>query len=68
MHLMHAVEHSLRIRVARSLELMAAPLVVGPVVPVLHDVVHGDMTTPELRERLLDVAAGLVAFPALPES
>ena len=52
-HGVDAVEHCLRIGVTAGLKLMAAPLVVGPIVPVLHDVVNGDMTLAKLCQRVL---------------
>ena len=47
-HGMNTVEHGLRIRITRSLELMGTPRVERPVVPVLNNVVDGDMTLTEL--------------------
>ena len=68
MHGVNAVEHCLGVWIARSLKLVTTPLVLGPVVPVLHDVVDGYMTLAELCEGLLDLARGLIAFATLPEA
>ena len=67
-HLMHRVEHGLRIKIARSLELMRAPLILGPVVPVLYDIVDRYMTLAELRQRTLDFILRLVTLTTLPET
>ena len=67
-HLMHRVEHGLRIKIARSLELMRAPLILGPVVPVLYDIVDRDMTLTELSEGALHLVGRLIALAPLPEA
>ena len=68
MHLMHIVEHLLGIGIARSLKLMTAPLVLGPVVPVLYDIIDGDMALTELCECTFNLVLCLVALTALPEA
>ena len=65
---MHTVEHRLRVRIARCLKLMTAPLILGPVVPVLHNIVNGDMTLAELSQGTLNLTRGLVALTTLPEA
>ena len=67
-HLMNTIEHSLRIGEARLLKLMRAPLVLYPVVPVLHDVVTRNLTLAELTECADNFVGGLVALTALPEA
>ena len=67
-HLVHIVEHLLRIGIARGLEGVVAPRVELPVVPVLHDVVDRNLTLAELSQRLLDFSLRLVALAALPET
>ena len=67
-HLVNAVQHGLGVGIARSLKLMAAPLVLGPVVPVLHNIVDGDVALAELAQRLLNLLRRLVALTALPEA
>ena len=47
---------------------MAAPRVQRPVVPVLHDVVDGDVSLAELAERLHNLILRLIALAALPEA
>ena len=68
MEAVHVVEHLLGVGIARRLELMRAPLVLGPVVPVLYDVVDGDVALAELREGAHQLILGLVALTALPEA
>ena len=51
MHLVDAVEHLLWVGVARGFELVAAPLVLRPVVPVLHNIVDGYLAAAELSQR-----------------
>ena len=67
-HLVYLFQHSLRVGVARCFKLMAAPLVFFPVVPVLDDVVNGDVAFPELRQSIGQFFLCLVAFTALPET
>ena len=67
-HGMHTVEHRLRIGIAAGLEDMTAPGVEFPVVPVLYDVIHRDMTLAELSQVALDVVRTLIALTALPEA
>ena len=66
--LVHAVEHGLRIGEARRLKLVRAPLVLHPVVPVLHDVVDRNLALAELSECADDFIGGLVALTTLPEA
>ena len=68
MHLVDAVNHRLWIGIARGLELMTAPLVLGPVVPVLHDVVDGYLSLTELSQRREQLVLCLVALTTLPEA
>ena len=65
---MHVVEHLLRIRITRGFELMRTPLILGPVVPVLHDIVDRDMTLTELREGTLYLLGCLITLATLPEA
>ena len=67
MQLMHLVQHALRVRETRCLKIVAAPFVLLPVVPVLHDVVDGDVAFAELFQRARQLVSRLVAFAALPE-
>ena len=67
-HLMNIVEHSLRIGEARSLKRMVAPRVQFPVVPVLHDVVDGNLALAELSQRRHHLVLRLVALATLPEA
>ena len=67
-HLMDIIEHALRIGEARSLKRMVAPRVQLPVVPVLHDVVDGNLALAELSERRHHLVLRLVALAALPEA
>ena len=68
MHLVNIVQHLLGIRIARSLKLMASPLVLGPVVPVLHDIIDRNMALAELSEGALDFILSLIALTTLPEA
>ena len=68
MHGMYTVEHSLWIGIARSLKLMAAPLVLRPVVPVLYDIINRNMTLAELSQCFLYLTRSLVALTTLPEA
>ena len=65
---MDAVNHALRVRIARSLERMVAPGVEFPVVPVLYDIVAGNTPTAKLTERLRNFIGSLIALTALPEA
>ena len=47
---------------------MAAPLVLGPVLPVLDYIVHGNVAGPELGQRTHQVFLGAVTLAALPEA
>ena len=47
---------------------MTAPLVLRPVVPVLYDIVDGDMTLTELSQITLNLARGLITLTTLPEA
>ena len=67
-HLVYTVEHGLRIGIAGRLKLMGAPLVLSPVVPVLNNVVDGDVTLAELRQVFQNLVLSLVALTALPET
>ena len=55
-HGMYRVEHRLRIGIASGLKLVRAPLVLLPVVPVLHDVVTRYLALTELGQVLLYLA------------
>ena len=68
MHGVNGVEHRLRIGETGSFELMAAPLILGPVIPILYDIIDGDMTLTELTQCLLDLSGSLIALTALPEA
>ena len=65
---MYRVEHRLRIGIARGLKLVRAPLVLLPVVPVLHDVVTRYLALTELCQVLLYLTRGLIALTTLPEA
>ena len=65
---MDRVEHELRVGEAGCIELMAAPLVLGPIVPVLHYVVDGYLSLAELSECAEHFILCLVALSALPEA
>ena len=67
-HGMHAVQHSLRIRITRSLKSMISPAVQFPIVPVLHDIIYRNMAVTESLERRLYLLTTLVAFTTLPEA
>ena len=67
-HGVDVVQHLLRVGKALFVELMAAPLVRFPVLPVLHDVVDGDAPAAELCEGGHDLFLGGIAFAALPEA
>ena len=67
-HLVHAVEHQLGRRKAGSLKLMGAPLILHPVVPVLHDIVAGNLALAELAQRRQNLLLGLIALTTLPEA
>ena len=67
-HLVHTVEHGLRIGEARLLKLVRAPLVFRPVVPVLNDIVTRNLALAELSEGADNFVGGLIALTALPES
>ena len=67
-HPMHAVEHRLWVREAGGLKLVAAPLILRPVVPVLHDIVNGNVTASELSQRADNLILRLIALPTLPEA
>ena len=68
MHGVNGVEHSLRIGETGGLELMAAPLILGPVIPVLYDIVDGDMALTELTQCLLYLSGSLITLTTLPEA
>ena len=68
MHLVYVVEHLLGIRIARCLELVRTPLILGPVVPVLYDIIDGDMTLTELSEGTLNLILCFVTLTTLPEA
>ena len=67
-HRMHAIEHSLRIRVTALLKFMATPRIEWPVVPVLYDIIYRNMQVAELLQIALDILTALIAFTALPET
>ena len=67
-HGMHVIEHLLWIRVAVRVKLMAPPLVILPVLPVLDDVVHRDIPAPQFGKRADKIILRAVALAALPES
>ena len=67
-HLVNTVEHSLRIGIAGRLKLMGAPLVLSPVIPVLHNIIAGNLTLAELRQVFQNLVLSLVALTALPET
>ena len=64
----HVIEHFLRVRVTRLVKLVASPLVILPVLPVLDDVVHGNIPAPELGQRAHKIFLSAVTLAALPES
>ena len=68
MHLVYIVQHLLGIGIARNLELVRAPLILGPVVPILYDIVDRNMTLAELSECTLDLILRLIALTTLPEA
>ena len=68
MHGVNRIEHSLWIRIARGLELMRTPLILGPVVPVLYNIVDRNMALAELSKGLLDLCGGLITLTTLPEA
>ena len=67
-HLVHISEHLLRIGIARCLEGVVAPRIEFPIVPVLHDVINGNVALAELTQRLHNLLLRLVALAALPEA
>ena len=67
-HRMHAIEHSLRIRVTALLKFMATPRIEWPVVPVLYDIIYRNMQVAELLQIALDILTALIALTALPET
>ena len=60
MHLVYIIEHLLGIGIARCLELVTSPLILGPVVPVLYDIIDRDMTLTELSEGTLNLILCLI--------
>ena len=68
MHLVYIVEHLLRIRIARSLKFVTSPLILGPVVPVLYNIIDRNMTLAELSKGALDLILSLVTLTTLPEA
>ena len=65
-HGVDGVHHGLRAGVAVLVEFMAAPLVVVPVLPVLHDVVHGDAALAEFLQCGYEFELVGIALAALP--
>ncbi len=68
MHGVDRVEHGLRVSIARGLEVMRTPLVVSPIVPVLHDVIHRDVVVAEIFDGGEDVVLCAITLAALPEA
>ena len=63
-----AVQHAFRVRIALRIEGVTPPLVVFPILPVLHDVVHRDVAAAEFRKGTQQVLLCAVTLPALPEA
>ena len=53
---------------AGGIELVRAPGVGAPVLPVLHDVVEGDLALAELLDDIKRLVGGLVTLARLPEA
>ena len=68
MHLVNLIKHLLGIGIARSLELVRTPLILRPVVPVLHDIVDRNVALAELSQRAFNFIGSLIALAALPEA
>ena len=62
------LDHRVRVGIPRRLELVIAPLVDRPVLPVLDDGVHRDGAPAELRDRLQDLVLRVVLVLRLPEA
>ena len=67
-HRVHVVQHLLRVRIAGRVELVAAPLVGQPVLPVLDDIVHRNAPAAHLGKRFHQFVLGGIALAALPET
>ena len=67
-HAVHFVDHALWVREAPGIEAMAAPVVLSPVEPVLHDVVERDAEAAILADDAHQLVLRVVALPALPEA
>ena len=68
MQAVYVVNHLLWVGVAGLVELMASPLVLFPIAPVLHNVVNRNLTVAELLKGADKFVLGLIALTALPES
>ena len=67
-HLMDPVDHSLRVGESGRVELVAAPLLFGPIAPVLYDVIDGYFSFSEFSECAHNLILRFIPFTALPES
>ena len=68
MHLVNLIKHLLGIGIARSLKPVASPLILGPVVPVLDNVVDRNMALAEFCQRAFNLILRLITLTALPEA
>ena len=67
-HCVHVVQHLFRIRIAGLIECVTSPLVVFPVLPVLHYIVHRNVAAAYFGQGSHQVFLRAVAFTALPEA
>ena len=65
-HGVERIQHPFRVRISAAVELMAAPLVVLPIPPVLHDVVHRNTFLPHFCQCPEYILLRSIALAALP--
>ena len=65
---MKRVDPGCGIREARGIELVRTPRIDRPVLPVLHDVVEGNLPPPELPDHIQRLPGGFIALPRLPQA
>ena len=64
----HAVQHGFGVGIALRVKLMATPLIVLPVLPVLDDIVHRNVAAAHFGQSSHQVLLGGITLPALPEA
>ena len=67
-HVVDLVDHLLRLGEARLVELVAAPSILGPVEPVLDDVIERDLQIAVFLDDVDDLVLRIVALARLPEA